>query len=120
DVRGNDRYEARHAPLTPVTASHPVTTQSTAPHQNIPCAFGAGILGIGILIDCAGDDRYDVSEAGLGYGLFGVGILDDWSGDDQYFGVSETQASATAGLGLLVDRAGADTYTAFTASQPFA
>ena len=35
DVRGNDRYIARHAPLTPVTTSHPVTAQTATPHQKV-------------------------------------------------------------------------------------
>lgn len=132
DVTGDDRYVTRERTSTTSPAGAPTTQprDNAAPalpasrpaegKQALPCAFGAGMLGIGILIDCAGSDAYEVRECGLGYGLFGVGLLDDWAGEDSYSAVSEAQAAAVAGMGLLIDRAGSDTYRSFTVSQAFA
>lgn len=132
DVAGDDRYMTRDkAPATGTTRAPTTqprndaapalsTSRPTDGAQAIPCAFGAGILGVGILIDCAGNDAYDVRECGQGFGLFGVGLLDDWAGDDSYSAVSESQAAGVAGMGLLIDRGGNDAYRSFTASQAFA
>jgi hypothetical protein len=82
--------------------------------------FGAGVLGVGILWDEAGDDTYTAERRTQGCGLFGVGVLVDGGGADVYNAVADAQAHATAGYGLLIDKAGNDRYHAYVASQGFA
>jgi len=69
--------------------------------------------GMGLLIDAAGDDRYDSSNFSQGCGyFFGVGLKLDLSGRDVHgaarYGLA---AGAHFGMGLFVDYAGGDTYT---------
>lgn len=99
DLGGDDRY--------------------TAP-ADAPGAFGCGILGYGILVDVAGNDRYEAQEFAEGAGVFGVGILWDLAGDDRYLDLTFGQGSAFAGVGLLLDGAGADRYDCTSWSQGYA
>ncbi len=99
DLAGGDNYRAAH---------------------NAVGSFGAGVLGVGILCDAGGNDRYDGQRRSQGAGEFGVGVLIDSAGNDSYIAVQSAQASATAGYGLLIDRAGDDRYESFRFSQAFA
>lgn len=103
-------------------------------HEGATGVQGAGITGIGMLVDTGGDDAYRASGAhedqdasGQGYGIAGIGILDDRSGDDEYElsaivdnGASLGQgAGSLGGLGVLIDRAeGTDTYLASASPGP--
>ena len=88
DMGGNDKYEARNAP-----------------------AQGAGICGIGILIDVAGDDYYWAERYAQGVGQFGLGLCADLAGNDTYFTEFSGQGCGYFGSGLLFDVAGNDSYT---------
>ncbi|MCA1830489.1 MAG: hypothetical protein LC663_03110 [Actinobacteria bacterium] len=119
DLAGNDAYEYR---------GPPAVTQ------------GAGALGgLGILVDAAGDDRYEatnargsepffggpleyVDDGAQGYGYGGVGLQVDLAGNDTYrFTVQSTAGRSiwamaqgmggAGGLGLSVDAGGNDTRT---------
>lgn len=76
---------------------------------------------MGLLLDAAGDDRYDVSlgvSQGCGHDL-SVGVLWDRAGEDAYLG-GRTLAQGAGndnGLGLLVDEGGVDAYRARARSQ---
>lgn len=83
-------------------------------------SFGAGTLGVGILWDDGGDDKYEADRRSQGAGAFGIGVLLDAGGTDYYKSIDESQASATAGYGLLIDRAGNDVYESYRSSQAFA
>jgi hypothetical protein len=71
--------------------------------------------GYGLLVDLAGDDRYQavggsvVQAAGVGAGL---GMLLDFGGNDVYRALNKAQsyAEGTAGQALLLDVQGQDTY----------
>lgn len=99
DLAGNDTYAAADGALG---------------------SFGAGMFGIGLLFDEAGDDTYTGGRHTQGVGVFGVGLLLDRAGNDQYAAIGDSQAHGTAGFGVLLDLAGDDTYEAFVASQAFA
>lgn len=74
---------------------------------------GAGYLGIGVLHDLSGDDVYRGRTFCQGVGLFGAGLLVDEDGDDRYEGDAKVQAVGLAkGVGLLLDRSGDDSYYA--------
>lgn len=82
-------------------------------------ALGSGCLSVGLLMDFAGDDRYDAKSFGLGSGYFGLGVLYDAEGDDRYDGDTHVQGAGSFGLGLLVDEGGRDIYNAAVYSQGF-
>lgn len=89
DIAGNDVYRSELAGL---------------PSQ------GAGVLGYGMLLDLAGDDRYEARTFAQGCGRFGVGLLYDESGKDEYRSEGFAQGAGMYGIGLLFDREGNDEY----------
>jgi hypothetical protein len=89
DLQGDDRYESTN-----------------------DFAFATGDLGVGILLDCDGDDHYSAGNASLGSALFGVGVLVDRAGMDSYNVDEHGEAAANFGIGILLDDAGEDTYLA--------
>ena len=89
DLSGDDRYHAD---------STAIATQ------------GAGRLGVGVLYDVEGNDRYDAANFSQGAGLFGFGLLWDEEGKDEYRLHFSGQGAGYFGIGLLVDAAGRDEY----------
>jgi hypothetical protein len=82
-------------------------------------AQGSGILGIGILLDLAGNDVYSCGTLGQGAGLLGIGLLADQGGND-IFSVQEMgQGAGIMGAGLLLDSSGNDRYGAAKFAQGF-
>ncbi|HOF89727.1 MAG TPA: hypothetical protein PLZ36_16735, partial [Armatimonadota bacterium] len=75
-------------------------------------AFGAGFLGIGVLVDEAGDDLYLGQKYAFGCGFWhGAGVLHDAAGQDVYAaGLAALGAGINGAVGLLDDRAGDDHY----------
>lgn len=73
-------------------------------------SFGAGILGVGLLYDASGSDRYEGTIFSQGAGFLGMGILFDKSGDDNYKAHTSAQGAAYFGFGIAVDCAGDDVY----------
>ncbi|MBK26783.1 MAG: hypothetical protein CME70_22470 [Halobacteriovorax sp.] len=94
DLAGNDIYEAARA-----------------------CSFGCGILGLGILIDRAGNDTYTGTKFSQGASFGGHGLLIDRSGFDKYESVSQSQAYSFYGISALEDHLGNDLYRAKLFSQ---
>lgn len=90
DCAGDDRYQTASA----------VVSQ------------GGAVLGVALLVDRAGADRYEAGQLAQGSGLYGIGILDDQAGDDVYRADSFSQGCGAFGLGLMLDRAGNDKLTA--------
>ena len=80
--------------------------------------LGAGLFGLGALIDEGGDDLYSLRSVGMGAGFFGAGLLLDAAGDDQYrLAEGDGQGfGGPGGIGILGDRSGDDLYF----SEPFA
>ncbi|HLD35538.1 MAG TPA: hypothetical protein VJC37_02365, partial [Planctomycetota bacterium] len=87
-------------------------------------AQGAGVFGVGMLVDLAGDDYYNDTnsrmEFGQGSAFAGVGLLWDDGGNDHFYADSYSQGAAHIGIGLLVKNGGNDFYSALTASEGFA
>jgi hypothetical protein len=100
DLTGNDSYTA----VTPF----PGRTQ------------GAGVTGVGVLLDAAGDDRYFGGGAlTQGAGQFGFGALIDLQGNDLYDAEYSAQGCGYFGVGLLFDVRGTDHYTLWSDGQGF-
>ncbi len=76
-------------------------------------AFGSTLFGYSSLFDLAGHDTYEGRCAALGFGFFGLGMVEDQSGNDVYSASLMSQGvGSTKGLGLLLDRSGNDQYLA--------
>ncbi len=75
-------------------------------------AFGAGLLGVGIVVDEAGDDCYLGQKYAFGAGFWrGVGVLHDGAGRDVYAaGIASIGCGINGACGWLDDRAGNDHY----------
>lgn len=75
--------------------------------------------GVGVLLDCEGNDRSTVGEFGFGVGYFaGSGIVRDLAGDDEVhasrYGIA---TGAHYGLGIVLDDGGNDLWSCpYTAS----
>lgn len=69
---------------------------------------GSGSLGVGLLIDVAGDDQYIGLQWAQGTGFFGCGAILDLAGDDVYRGEEFCQGVGIFGSGLVVDYSGDD------------
>jgi hypothetical protein len=122
DAGGNDAYTAGAAG----TYENPISLiidlggdDAYAAADTLAPAFGAGVLGTGILIDDGGNDTYRGGHVSLGAGMYGVGILLDRDGNDTYDGLTATQGSGLFGVGILADAAGNDRYHAFQQAQGF-
>jgi len=76
-------------------------------------ALGLGAVGVGMLMDRAGNDHYEIGRVGQGAGVCGVGVLCDLGGSDRYLCFQEAQGFARVkGFGALVDLEGDDVYEA--------
>lgn len=81
---------------------------------------GGGRLGIAFLIDLGSEaDEYRSLRMSQGFGALGVGVLYDAGGDDKYQCEAGCQGSGIFGIGLLLDRAGSDRYLTYTFAQGF-
>jgi len=73
----------------------------------------SALLGISILVDVAGNDRYEGRTRACGVGVMGVGILCDLGGADVYTGGTWSLGVGVYGFGAILDLGGeADTYIA--------
>ncbi len=119
DFGGNDTYTAGGG----ATFTHPVSiiidVAGDDRYEGGRGQFGSGRFGYGFLIDLAGNDAYAVQKMGLGFGRYGVGVLKDQSGDDRYEADSLAQGAGAMGIGILIDVTGDDRYRAFQYSQGF-
>lgn len=71
---------------------------------------GPGLLGVALLVDLAGDDRYLGKNFSQGGAAFGASLLLDVEGDDRYESDQCSQGAAFFGIGMLFDLAGSDAY----------
>jgi hypothetical protein len=115
DEGGGDLYRANG----PVPSAYGLPASFMGFSQGV----GVGIRphdygGAGVLLDLAGDDRYEGGEFSQGGGYFwGVGVLHDASGNDLYYGNRYAQGfAAHQAFGLLSDAAGDDHYWSMTAA----
>jgi len=125
DLGGNDAYEmAVGAPPDPDLPLS-IALDMAGKDEYRPAPFGlptqgAGAMGVGILWDAGGDDRY-LADGPLAQGVaqVGVGLLMDEGGDDVYQAATAAQGAAFFGVGMLVDVEGADRFTCHGECQGF-
>ncbi|MCI0343403.1 MAG: hypothetical protein L0216_20035 [Planctomycetales bacterium] len=82
-------------------------------------AQGAGLCGVGVLLDAAGEDRYQAVECAQGFGQAGFGALLDLAGKDDYRCRFSAQGCGILGIGVLLEGAGSDTYEIHSDGQGF-
>ena len=117
DLGGDDVYiEGTTTPERPVLVVLDLSGNDVYRGER-PGIQGGAVLGVSMLVDCAGNDQYRAGDVAQGSCLGGVGILIDCAGNDTYRGDRRVQGQAVAGVGLLIDRAGNDDYRAALLSQ---
>ena len=117
DRGGDDRYEeGTLSAARPVLIVLDLGGNDTYRAQR-PGTQGGAMLGASLLVDVAGDDRYEALDVAQGSCLGGVGILVDLAGNDVYRGLRRVQGQATCGFGVLLDGDGDDTYHAALYAQ---
>ena len=84
--------------------------------QSAPCA-GAGLCGVGLILDSKGNDKYHGGIYAQGAGVFGVGVLFDRKGADIYRAQQSAQGCGYFGIGLCFDVEGDDDFYLFTDGQ---
>ncbi len=84
-----------------------------------PGVQGGAVLGVSMLLDVSGNDRYEAKDVAQGSSLAGVGILIDFAGNDTYSGLRRVQGHALGGVGILIDRDGSDGYHGAMWTQGF-
>lgn len=114
DLGGNDTYNGSAAasnPDLPVSVFIDLSGDDryVNAHEGIP-SQGAGVLGIGMLLDLGGSDSYESKTFSQGCGRFGVGMIYDTEGDDRYTSLGFSQGAGMYGIGCIVDDAGDDEY----------
>ena len=124
DLGGNDRWEGRHGATGPFPRGISLAIDLSGDDlwDGGPDAgsLACGLLGVGAVLDMAGDDAYRCSESGLGAAWFGTGLLFDAAGDDVYETATRWgQGIAFAGVGALVDLAGDDRYVIGSEGQGY-
>jgi hypothetical protein len=81
------------------------------PGGNDEYRWSAVRTGMQAVIDLAGDDRYwGAGLQGPGAGIMGLCVIDDHAGNDRYEAPWLGAGAAIAGAGIVIDRAGNDTY----------
>jgi hypothetical protein len=119
DLGGNDTYrEGTCTPNRPVFVIIDLDGDDNYIATK-PGVQGGSILGISMLIDCAGNDKYKAQDVAQGSSIGGVGILIDKGGNDTYHALRRAQGAAFAGVGMLIDRDGSDRYHAAMWAQGF-
>lgn len=107
DPAGNDTYS--------FTAQSPVSVivdgDGDDTYVATDTAFpGAGLSGMGFVVDLTGNDRYEAQRYGQGFGFLGIGMVVDLQGNDYYATGMFGQGAAVLGIGILYDAEGRDAY----------
>ena len=120
DTGGNDQYlaPAKAAPGVALTVVLDLAGDDRY-ESSSRSVWGAGIGGYGLLWDRAGDDRYQQKFFGPGTGMYGVGICIDSGGNDIHDVQAYGQGAACLGVGILADNAGDDVYKGYRSMQGY-
>jgi len=64
---------------------------------------GSALLGVNVVLDHQGNDRYEGGERSCGVGVMGIGLIVDHSGNDKYRGTKWSLGAGYYGFGGIVD-----------------
>lgn len=110
DLGGDDLYRGRHGAGIG-HANVLIDLAGNDRYETSDLNLGAGLLGVGLAYDGMGDDLYRTRSLSLGCGLVGVGLLVNVGGHDVYDSTSLSQGYGQFGAGMLIDSVGDDRYT---------
>ena len=110
DLGGDDTYIEGTVDLTrPLLVLVDLAGNDTY-KGSLPAIQGSSLLGISVLVDCQGDDKYTATNFAQGSTIGGAAMLVDMNGNDTYKGVRRVQGVALGGVAILLDRHGNDDY----------
>lgn len=118
DWAGDDRYSGEDGAAGPASGllgvSVVVDREGNDRYEGGACSGGAGLMGAGLILDQAGNDSYEGASWSLGAAKYGFGgIVDLGRGRDTYIAHEFSEGTGgPRGLGLLLDEAGNDLYRA--------
>jgi hypothetical protein len=120
DLGGNDIYTnnaggCRRSGGIALCIDHAGDDKYLAPDSNYVQGFG--FLGVGMLVDLAGNDVYKAKHFSQGAGIMGVGVLWDKAGNDTFSANAFCQGAGMFGLGMMLDDSGNDVYDCATNGQ---
>ena len=123
DLGGNDMFDgavgATSSLDNPISVSIALSGNHTYKCTSGGPTQGAGIFGVGVLIDVGGDDTFDAGDTCQGFGCFGTGMLVHYKGNDKFTAGHSAQGAAYFGIGLCLHGAGNNTYYALGDCQGF-
>ncbi len=77
-----------------------------------PAVQGGSILGVSMIVNAEGGNRYDANDLAQASTIGGVGIIVEFGGENTYRGVRRVQAQAIGGVGIIVSHGGGNSYHA--------
>ena len=77
-----------------------------------PAVQGGSILGVSMIVNAEGGNRYEADDLAQGSTIGGVGIIVEFGGENTYRGVRRVQAQAVGGVGIIISRGGGNSYHA--------
>lgn len=119
DFGGDDTYRLSYSPDRPHGCVIIDLSGNDFYRAQTDFAIGSGCLSSGMLLDFAGDDRYEGKSFSMGSAFLGFGLVYDQFGSDRYDGDTHVQGAGTFGIGLLIDEGGRDVYNAAVYAQAF-
>ncbi|MGA2256502.1 MAG: hypothetical protein ABSG53_17780, partial [Thermoguttaceae bacterium] len=81
-------------------------------HSAKPAVQGGSILGVSMIVNTEGGNRYDANDLAQGSTVGGVGIIVEFGGENTYSGVRRVQAQAIGGVGIIVSHGRGNSYHA--------
>lgn len=125
DAGGNDVYLGRTASTMVPRQYFSVVIDRSGDDAYLAdgdtAAICAGVLGVAVLVDVAGNDRYVAGSMSIAAAFHGIAVLQDRDGDDTYELQGQYgQGAATAGVAVLDDHSGNDVYICAAEGQAYA
>ena len=81
-------------------------------HSAKAAVQGGSILGVSMIVNAEGGNRYEASDLAQASTIGGVGIIVEFGGQNTYQGVRRVQAQAIGGVAILVSHGGGNSYHA--------
>ncbi len=81
-------------------------------HSAKPAVQGGSILGVSMIVNTEGGNRYDANDLAQASTIGGVGIIVEFGGQNTYRGVRRVQAQAIGGVGIIISHGGGNSYHA--------
>jgi len=108
---GNTYYDGA------VSINRPLLVNINLGGQNVyrstkPGVQAGAILGVSMIVNAEGGNRYEAADLAQASAIGGVGIIVEFGGDNTYRGVRRVQAQAIGGLGIIISHGAGNNYHA--------